>query len=188
MQILVDLTRALRGLSRLFRFDSTYRDYFGTTVQSAWRSFFAMMLVAITVALTLPADISEAFPEATWSEFLTVIILIYIISWTAYPLIAHEICRRLSLLDAFPGFVTVYNWFQLIHFPLVVLSLIIVHAPSAELEFLNMAITYAIYFGYLFFIARSYFRIALLPAGIFVLADYLLSEALTGVAKLVLWY
>jgi hypothetical protein len=188
MQILIDLVRALKGLSRLFRFDPTYRDYFDTSVQAAWRSFFAMMLVALTVVLTLPADISEAYPSATWSEFITVIILIYIISWTLYPLIAFEICRRLSRLDAFPGFVTIYNWFQLIHFPLTVLYWFMLLTPSAEMYYLNMVITYAIYFIYLFFISRSYFRLDLLPASIFVIADYLMGEGLSLVAKLMLRY
>jgi hypothetical protein len=50
MQLLIDLVRAVKGLSRLFRFDASYVGYFDKSIQGTWRSFFAMMLVAPILA------------------------------------------------------------------------------------------------------------------------------------------
>jgi len=45
MQLLIDLVRAVKGLSRLFRFDASYADYFDKSIPGTWRSFFVMMLL-----------------------------------------------------------------------------------------------------------------------------------------------
>jgi len=186
MLLLVDLLQALRGLSRLFRFDAGYRDYFDKTIQGTWRSFFAMMLVAPVVALTLPDDISKIYPNATSFEYLAVVVLIYIISWTLYPQIAHEICRRLGKQEAFPAYLTIYNWFQLIHIPFGILLYGILQVPSNEVLVLFRIVEYVCYFSYLFFLSRKSLQLGALPASAFVVADFLMSEGLVFVSLLIL--
>ncbi|HEY7688194.1 MAG TPA: hypothetical protein VH835_05855, partial [Dongiaceae bacterium] len=87
MQLLIDLLRAVRGLTRLFRFDENYRSYFDPSIQGTWRSFFAMLVVAPAVALRLPDDLASAYPAAGQFEFLAVEFLIYVIGWFATPVI-----------------------------------------------------------------------------------------------------
>ena len=43
--------------------------------------------------------------------------LIYVIGWFAVPVVVLEIGRWLKRSEAMPSYITVYNWFQLIHLP-----------------------------------------------------------------------
>jgi len=171
MQLLIDLLRALKGLSRLFRFDPSYRDYFDTTIQGTWRSFFAMMLVAPTVALTLPEDLSKVYPNATQFEFFVVQVLVYIIGWAGNPVIAFEIGRWLKRAEAMPSYVTVYNWFQLINLPFALLDWGLWAAGSESFGLLLFLVYLTVYFVYLFYLARSFLKVEFYGAAAFVAAD-----------------
>jgi hypothetical protein len=171
MQILIDLVRALKGLSRLLRFDPSYRNYFDTTVQGTWRSFFAMMLVAPTVALTLPDNLGKVYPNATQFEFFAVQVLVYVIGWVGNPVVAFEIGRWLKRTDAMPSYITVYNWFQLINLPFALLDWSLSAAGMEGLGALLFLIYLAIYSIYLFYLARSFLKTEAYGAAAFVAAD-----------------
>jgi len=176
MQILIDLVRALKGLSRLLRFDPSYRDYFDTTVQGTWRSFFAMMLVAPTVAMTLPDDPSKIYPNATQFELLAVPVLLYVIGWFAIPLVVLELGRWFKRDEVMPSYITVYNWFQLINLPLVAAMWLAI--GSEAIHGLLGLLSLAVYLTYLFYIARSFLRVEIYVAAIFVAADFAISLVL----------
>lgn len=188
MQPLIDFLRALQGLGRLFRFDQGYRNFFDTTIQGTWRSFFAMMLVAPIVALNLPEDISIKYPNATQFEFIAVQILTYVIGWVAVPVAAFEIGRWLKRADDMPAYITVYNWFQLIHLPFAVATWAAMEGDLEVAASLLSLINLIAYFVYLFFLSRSFLRVEAYAAAIFVIADLAISLALGEIQELALLY
>jgi hypothetical protein len=186
MQILVDLVRALKGLSRLLRFDPGYRDYFDTTVQGTWRSFFAMMLVAPVVALGLPDDLSRIYPNVTQFEFLAVQVLTYVIGWFLVPVIALELGRWLKRGEAMPAYITVYNWFQLIHLPFAIAAWAVSESGSEAFGGLVALLGLATYLTYLYYIAKSFLRLEFHTAAAFVALDIAVSIVLELAEPLVL--
>ena len=117
MQLLIDLVRAVKGLSRLFRFDASYAGYFDKSIQGTWRSFFAMMLLAPIVALGMPDDLNKTYPNASEFEYLAVSTCFMSSAGSPSPVAMLEIGRWLKRSEAMPSYITVYNWFQLIHLP-----------------------------------------------------------------------
>jgi hypothetical protein len=171
MQLLIDLLRAVKGLSRLFRFDASYVGYFDKSIQGTWRSFFAMMLVAPILALSLPADLSKIYPNASEFEYLAVRYLLYVINWFTMPLAVLEIGRRLKRGEEMPSYITIYNWLQLISLPLAVLFWTAVAIGGNELGYLVYWLTLAVYFIYVFYLSRSFLRLENHAAALFVIAD-----------------
>jgi hypothetical protein len=186
MQLLIDLLRALRGLSRLFRFDDGYRNYFDTTIQGTWRSFFAMMLVAPAVALRLPEDLGKIYPNATQLEYFAVTVLIYVIGWFAVPIVALELGRWLKRAEAMPSYITVYNWLQLIHLPFAIAIWAAVENGAAAIGSLVALLSLAVYLTYLFYMSRSFLRLEIHAAAVFVIADVAISLGLELVQYLAL--
>lgn len=188
MQLLIDLLRALQGLGRVFRFDDGYRNFFDTTIQGTWRSFFAMMLVAPIVALNLPDDLNVSYPNTTQFEFFAVQVLTYVIAWVAVPVAAFEIGRWLKRTDDMPAFITVYNWFQLINLPIAISIWAAMEGGLPAAAGLLSLISLIVYFVYLFFIARSLLRVEAYIAALFVIADLAISLALELAQDLALRY
>lgn len=186
MQLLIDLLRALQGLGRVFRFDDGYRNFFDTSIQGTWRSFFAMMLVAPTIALTLPDDLNKIYPNTTQFEFFAVQILTYVISWIGAPVIAFEIGRWLKRVDAMPSYITVYNWFQLVGLPFALLDWSTVAAGHESLAEIIFLLYFAVYFVFLFYLSRSFLKIEAYGAAAFVAADLSLYILLSVTRKLIL--
>lgn len=178
MQLLIDLVRAVKGLARLFRFDASYVGYFDKSISGTWRSFFAMMLVAPIVMLNLPDNLSETYPDTSEFRYLLVRYLIYLIGWFAVPVVALEIGRWIKRSEAMPSFITVYNWFQLIHLPFAIAVWAAFEGGMDAIGGLIALISIAVYFVYLFYISRSFLRLENHTAAIFVIADLAVSLAL----------
>jgi hypothetical protein len=171
MQLLIDLVRAVKGLNRLFRFDASYAGYFDKSIQGTWRSFFAMMLVAPIVALGMPEDLNQIYPNTSEFEYLAVQYLLYVINWFASPIAMLELGRWLKRGEEMPAYITVYNWFQLINLPFSLAILISVAAGGAALGGLLFLVSLAVYFIYLFYISRSFLRLENHTAALFVITD-----------------
>lgn len=178
MQLLIDLVRAVKGLGRLFRFDASYVGYFDKSIQGTWRSFFAMMLVAPIVTLNMPENLSEAYPNASEFRYLLVRYLIYVIGWFAVPVVALEIGRWIKRSEAMPSFITVYNWFQLIHLPFAIAVWAAFEGGMDAIGGLIALISITVYFVYLFYLSRSFLRLENHGAAVLVIADLAISLAL----------
>ncbi len=178
MQLLIDLVRAVKGLSRLFRFDAGYVGYFDKSIQGTWRSFFAMMLVAPIVALSLPENLNEIYPNTSAFEYLAVEYLLYVINWCGVPLAMLEVGRWLKRSEEMPSYITVYNWFQLINLPFTLAFWIALEAGGPALGALLFLASLAAYFVYLFYISRSFLRLENHTAALFVITDLAIFLAL----------
>jgi hypothetical protein len=177
--------RAVKGLSRLFRFDASYAGYFDKSIPGTWRSFFAMMLVAPIVALSVPDDLNKFYPNTSEFEFLAVEYLLYVINWFAMPLAVLEIGRRLKRGEEMPSYITVYNWLQLINLPFALLLWTAVAIGGKDLGYLVYLLSLAVYFIYVFYLSRSFLRVENHAAALFVIADlavYLLLDLVEHLA------
>jgi hypothetical protein len=175
MQILIDLVRAVKGLIRLFRFDASYAGYFDKSIQATWRSFFAMMLLAPMVLLDFPDDLTATYPNVSEFRFLAVEVLTYIIGWFAVPLAVLELGRWLKRSDAMPAFITVYNWFQLIHLPFVIAIWLAFNGGFDAVGGIIALLSLAAYFTYLFYLSRSFLNLEMYAAASIVAADLAIS-------------
>src|SRR3546814_13489240 len=74
----------------LARLDATGAPYFDESSQAALRSFFAALLVAPAVTVTV-SFAHGALPPVGASAVIVVTLVTYCLLWTASPLIAHPV-------------------------------------------------------------------------------------------------
>jgi hypothetical protein len=120
MTLAEEASRSLQGAWGLLRQDPAAPAAFNATHDGFWRSFVAAVIL-FPLALVDTGEASsalnaDAVPPATrWAIF----ILVYVIDWTAWPLLAFYFTRSLGCGDRFIGYIVAYNWSQLLVAPVV---------------------------------------------------------------------
>jgi hypothetical protein len=79
--------------------------------------------------------------------------------------------RKSKRSEAMPAYITVYNWFQLIHLPFSIASLALAAGGFDAIGNLVEPIGYAAYVVYLFYLSRSFLHLESHAAAAFVAAD-----------------
>lgn len=104
---LQEIRTALLGTLILARGDARGLGNFDASLGGFWRSYRA---AAIAYPLYLALTLWHT-DDPGWR--ITIVATIgYIVSWTAFPLVMLDLCRRLDRDDHFLGFMTAYNWCQ----------------------------------------------------------------------------
>lgn len=98
---------ALLGTLILARGDARGLARFDASLGGFWRSYEA---AAICYPLYLALTLGRV-EHASWRVAIVETIG-YVVSWTAFPLVMLNLCRRLGRDDHFFGFMTAYNWCQ----------------------------------------------------------------------------
>lgn len=135
MSLRQEVDDALIGTWRLARLDRGAMRWFNHSVPGVWRSFLAAAICYPGFLLLLwtrlaPDDIAHA----GWLRILLIESIGYVIGWTAYPLLALPFCRWLAPEDRALGFVTAYNWSQVLQTLLLVAVTVITLLPHVSLE------------------------------------------------------
>jgi hypothetical protein len=169
---------ALFGAWRLAHFDLQGTVYFDRSREGALRSFWvaAILLPPYTVLVLL--HLSERPVAVSWPALLLIHTLGYVIAWTAFPVAMSWVSRVLDRNQEFFGFLTMYNWAQVLTIvPVLAVSAMRVGnmLPEPVLELLGVAVDLAI-LAYGWFIARAGLRIGPFSAIGVVALDILLSE------------
>jgi len=117
---------ALAGAARLARFQAGGLSAFDTDARAFVESFFAAALAAPGYVVLVLFHLQRTEPEASTLAVVLVQGLAYVISWTAFPALAHELARLLDRGERWMGFVVALNWSKVIqmavYVPLIVLA------------------------------------------------------------------
>lgn len=107
-----EVASAFAGIWAVLKRDDAAPAYFNLSVTGFWRSFIAagIMLPVLATDLFLTRAIFDTPPPL--ALFLPVEFLMYVISWTIFPLVMIHISRLLDRQANFLRYIVPYNWFQ----------------------------------------------------------------------------
>jgi hypothetical protein len=101
---------ALYGAYRLARVDERGMDFFDTTVEGFWRSFYAAALVAPIYLILMVSRFQSGGVEVAGFRFIAVEIIAYVTSWVAFPLVVAYIAPMIDRDNRYLGYIVAYNW------------------------------------------------------------------------------
>ena len=184
MPSLREISSSLYGAWLLARMDPKGMDYFDRSVAGAIRSFFAAAIVAPAYMLLVLMRLGEAAGTVSFSNFLLVESIAYVISWTAYPLIMDDMSRILEVEARYPAFLSAYNWSAVLQ--------LVVYLPAVALSesgLLPLAVGDALVFAatttvllYQWFVTRTALQVPAFTAAGLVILDLVLSVFISGAA------
>ena len=183
-----EASRSIQGAWGLLRRDPGAPTAFNATLDGFWRSFFAAVallpLDLAYLALIGPTGGTEqAAPGTRW----TINFLVYVIGWTAWPLIAVYLTRAMGCGERLIGYIVAYNWSQLLTGPFLIGLDVIgrISLPPEAAVFVNLfGLAGVLFYEYL--IARQMLAIAAGKAVVVVLAAFVLVLVLRDTADFAL--
>jgi len=188
MSLAEEASRSIQGAWALLRRDPGAPTAFNATLDGLWRSFFAaVVLLPLQLAYFAfagpLAGTEQADPATRW----TVDILVYVIGWTAWPLIAFYLTRALGCGERLIGYIVAYNWSQLLTGPFLFGIDALARAGLAEEMAIavNLASLASVLF-YEYLIARQMLAIPRGKAVVIVSASFLLALVLRDCADFAL--
>ena len=181
----VEVLTGLYGAWRLARLDRRGMGFFDDSTSGLIKSFFAAALVApgfiLLMALYLPASVLEA----GISRLVVVLTIAYVLSWTVFPVMVHQICLNIGKDDRFAAYIVAINWARVVQ-----TAVLLPIAAIAQFEllgsgignFLNTA-TYILILVYFWFVSRTALDIGGFAAAGFLLLDVITSEMIFAIAQ-----
>ena len=180
-----ELSYALYGAYLLARRNPTGLMFFDSSVDGCRRSFVAALLIYPAYLILLALYL----PEARWVEtglfrVLVVQTIGYVTIWAALPLGFLVLCRFIEREERFLGYVTAYNWSQVLQIALLLaVSGLAASGLLPEVAGALVAeICVLLLYVYSWYIARVALQIGGLQALAFVLLDIVLSKAVIRIA------
>ena len=164
------------GAWRLAHLDPRGMQYFDTSIEGFWRSFWAAALMAPLYALLVILQLVQR--EADWDPLRVVLVetIGYAIAWTAFPLAAWYLLAALGKQHRFIPYIVAYNWSNLIQMA-VMLPVAALDAadglPSPLTGIVFMAALAAVLF-YQYFIARTALEVDISIAAGLVFVDLMI--------------
>jgi len=138
------------------------------------------------VAVSLPDDVGATYPNVSEFRVLAISFLTYVIGWFAVPIVFLELGRWLKRYEEMPSYITVYNWFQLIHLPFSISRWAMLAGGFDAIGQTIGLLSIAVYFVYVFYLSRSFLRLENHLAALFVVADLAISIGLIVAGDLAL--
>jgi len=183
-----EASRSLSGAWGLLRRDPAAPTAFNATLDGFWRSFFAAVLLlpldlAYLALIGPPEGAEQAAPGTRW----IVNILVYVIGWAAWPLIAFYMTRLMDCGDRLLGYIVAYNWSQLLTGPFLIGTDVLGRAalPQEITIVANIAALAGVLF-YEYIIARQMLAVPRGKAMVLVLTAFLLALVLRDTADFAL--
>jgi hypothetical protein len=180
-----EVSYGLFGAWRLAHLDPRGMEYFDTSVEGFWRSFWAAALMAPFFAILVMLQLSQR--EVDWDPFRVLLVetIGYTIAWTAFPLAAFSLLAALGKQQRYLAFIVAYNWSNLIQIG-VMLPVAVLEAtdalPGAITGFLFVA-TFAAILFYQYFIARVALEVDISIAVGLVFIDLMLGVLRQGIVN-----
>ncbi len=177
---------ALSGALLLARGDPRGLGYFDTSLAGFWRSFRAALVCYPFYLLLLLFRVTVVqWTAAGGMRIVIVETIAYVISWVAFPLIVLSLSRRIDRDDHFLGFMTVYNWSQVLQtglFVVIALAGAVGLLPAKIGGPVGLAAAIAV-LVYEWYIARIALDVPAPMAAIVVLLDLALATMLSRVTE-----
>jgi hypothetical protein len=109
-----EVSYGLFGAWRLAHLDPRGMQYFDTSIEGFWRSFWAAALMAPPYALLVVLQLLQR--EVDWNPLRVLLVetIGYAIAWTAFPVAAWYLLAALGKQQRFVAYIVAYNWSNLI--------------------------------------------------------------------------
>ncbi len=169
-----DIVYGIYGAWRLARLDESAMSYFERTPAGFWKSFFAAIIVAPGFAVIIGYELAQAELEAGVLRMFLVESLAYLLGWTAFPVIVHQICGAIGKRDAYLGYIVAFNWSKVIQMAvfLPAIGLIALGVlPGDSGGLLRWVVSILILF-YQWFVTRTALAVTAIGAVGFVVLDF----------------
>lgn len=178
-----EASRSVQGAWGLLRRDPAAPTAFNATLDGFWRSFVvAVLLLPLLLAylaLTETADPEQAAPATRW----IVNILVYVIEWAAWPLVAFYLARAMDCGDRLLGYLVAHNWSQLLTGPFMVGIAVLARMTLTQEDALTVVlVARAAVLIYQYLIARQMLGIPPGRAALVAFAAFALEEVLGSAA------
>ena len=183
-----EASRSLHGAWGLLRRDPAAPTVFNATLGGFWRSFVAgVLLLPLDLAYLAIVGPGEGTDAAAPGTRWTINTLVYVIGWTAWPLIAFYLTRAMDCGDRLLGYIVAYNWSQILTGPFLIGLDVLGRAalPQEVSVILNLAGLAGVLF-YEYLIARQMLAIAAGKAVVVVLSAFVLALVLRDAADFAL--
>jgi hypothetical protein len=178
-----EAVRALWGIWRIVRDDPMALVHFNRTVEGFWNSFYAAILAApayiAIVMLHQPAPGQAPSIRSFGVEVAT-----YVLSWVAFPVMAHLALQLLGRTERFIDLVVVLNWWAVVQSAAFVpVQILYALEPTrvGPASLLGFSLTLAIIY-YQWFIVRAALRSTAGPAVMIVLLDLFSTQLVNKIA------
>lgn len=181
---LLNAAKGLYGAWRLLQFDRTGLQYFATTPQAFWNSFWAAAIVVpgeAIGAILLSSAGQPDIPAADPVHALLAFVALYAVFWLLFPLLMSAVLETMQRGERFVLFVVAWNWARVVRLVILLPAVVIIAAEGTSTPGWGMAIylsamTFSlIYAG---FVARASLDIARVAAGMVVAIEIGLSAVL----------
>jgi hypothetical protein len=184
MPTLSEVSHALYGAFRLAHLDRSGLAFFDPTAEGCRRSFAAALIVYPIFLLMLPIGATDEQWRSGFGCLVLSQSIAYVADWAALPLIVISVARRVGREAEAIGFVTVYNWSQVLQAVFLLATTGIAGSgmlPPAATMTLMLAAQIAV-LAYQWFIARTAFNAAGFAATAIVLLASVLNVVFVNVA------
>jgi hypothetical protein len=183
-----EASRSLQGAWGLLRRDPAAPTAFNATLDGFWRSFVvAVLLLPLILAYLALTDSAESADQAAPATRWIVSILVYVIEWAAWPLVAFYLARAMNCSDRLLGYLVAYNWSQLLTGPFIIgLAVLARMALSQEDAVIVILIAQGAVLAYEYLIARQMLGVPAGRAIVVVFAAFALSLVLRDTADFAL--
>ncbi len=174
---------ALYGVVKLARFDRSGYQFLENSAEGFWKSFHAAVYALPFYGIILFGYHRHLAPTAGMFEILLVEIIAYVLSWVAFPVVAHTLCDFANRPERYVTYVVAFNWAKV--------PQVMVMAPVSLLGISGLApdLTTALNFGisiailvYIGFITVSAVNVGKGAAFGFVAVDFVISLLIRGYA------
>ncbi len=179
-----EVLTALYGALRLARFDPSGLNFFDTSEQGFWRSFFAAVLVAPFYLILVSVRYSELTETVPFVRFLAIETIAYVIAWVAFPLLMASLTRSLGREAHYIRYIVAYNWAAVwqnaLYMPVAMLSVggVLTTANANVLGILALALIVI----YVWFVTKTALEVTAAMAAGIVGIDFFLSILINTVA------
>lgn len=179
-----DVAYSVFGAYRLARFDTNGLLYLDRSPEGVVKSFYAALLVLPAYIMILAIRMWEPFQEVPLPAVLVVEGIAYVVSWTAFPVIMHQVAASIGRSERFLDFLGAYNWSSVVQ-----MAAYLPPVALAESGILPDGVGGALVFGvmmamlaYQWFIMKTTLAVDGLAAAGFVLVDVFVSALITDFA------
>ncbi len=187
-----ELAIGVYGAWRLLHFDRDAIQYFDSTIGGFWKSFYAALVVlpaVIVLRVLFLADNPDVAAAAGSIRITLVFALDYVYQWVVFPLVMINIADGIGRSRQYTTFIVARNWSQVIQVAIILpAAFLFVLSGSEEAGFGRavLIVAHMATWAYGWFIARTALDISGIAAALIVLAELVISVAISVMSELLI--
>jgi len=177
---------------RLLLFDRTAIQFVDSTIDGFWKSFYAAVIalpgVFILRILFIDAN-PDLVSQAGTDRIAMVFALDYVYQWILFPLFMFYVAEAIGRSRQYVTFIVARNWSQVIQIAIILPPAVILVAGGSDdpgARWILLIAAHLVTWVYGWFIARTALDISGMAAALIVLAELVISIAISLVSELLI--